>query len=154
MPDTETQTFKRGDIIRVKAEYARPSDVGRTWKVTKVNPVNLLAEMTDGSGRTLRINPMYAEIAPDGEGTKAAEPTLTPYEPPLAQGTVVTAANLRIRGMGKVDPADPWVVINVSNAGKYSLARLGGVGGSRYIAGVHRNALTVVDPARITIADA
>jgi len=67
---------------------------------------------------------------------------------PLDQGTVVTVA-----GPGwKQPPEHLYVVLRDSGDGRASIVKLGGDHG-RYWRGVRRGLMTVIDPARITLAD-
>jgi hypothetical protein len=147
-----TSRFKVGDLVIVAPLYARPSDRGVVYRVTKILKVNIDAVPVRG-GRTLRANPDVFLPAPDdlaaagsgAAGTPAATVEMVPLQPTLWQATVVT-----ITGPGWKQPASQlWVVLK-DKVDKVSVARLGGVDGARYYPSVPRSYLTVVDPANLT----
>src|SRR6266511_4818996 len=148
--------FTVGDRVVVAADFARPAHRGVVYRVTRTLPVNVVVEPVDG-GRPMRINPTYLQPAPDEATAPPGIPAAiaavgVPYVPqplPLAQGTVVTVA-----GPGWKQPPDRlYVVLRDNGDGRASIVKLGGDNG-RYWRGVRRALMTVIDPARITLAPA
>jgi hypothetical protein len=143
-----TSRFKVGDLVIVAPLYARPSDRGFVYRVTKILKVNIDAVPVRG-GRTLRANPDAFLPTPDDGAAAGTDPAATvemvPLQPTLWQATVVT-----ITGPGWRQPAGQlWVVLK-DKVDKVSVARLGGVDGARYYPSVPRSYITVVDPAHLT----
>jgi hypothetical protein len=148
--------FSVDDRVVVAPEFARPAHRGVVYRVTRLLPVNVVVEPERG-GRAMRINPTYLQPAPDQPASDATAPSTgigavgVPYVPqplPLDQGTVVTVA-----GPGwKQPPEQLYVVLRDSGDGCASIVKLGGERG-RYWRGVRRALMTVIDPARITLAD-
>jgi hypothetical protein len=148
-------TYAIGDRVIVDAAVARASHLGVVYRVTRLLPVNVVVE-PGGGGRTMKINPIYLQPAPDAENSVAGAGTgasaarasveLVPYETPLEQGALVTVA-----GPGwRQPPGELYVVLRDNGAGKVSLVKLGGNNG-RYWRGVSRRLVTVVDPARVRL---
>jgi hypothetical protein len=135
-------TLHVGDLVMVADIYARPHDRGVVYRITKILPVNIVADPVNG-GRPIKGKPELFVPAP---AATAAAVTEIPYEPPLHWGQIVTVAG---RGW-RQPPENLYVVLRESPDGKSKLALLGGENG-RYWPGIPRGMLTVVDPARITL---
>jgi hypothetical protein len=151
MSATTTKKFKVGDLVVVNDMYSRREDRGVVYRVTKVLPVNIVAERANGPGRSIRGNPDLFDLAPDSttQRTDAGFATVesVEYLPPLACGQIVTIA-----GAGWREPADRlYVVLRESADAKVRVARLGGDNG-RYWPSVPRQLCTVVEFSRITVA--
>jgi hypothetical protein len=137
--------YRVGDFVMVAGMYARPRDRGVIYRVTKVMPVNIVAEPVHG-GRPIKGKPDLFVPAPADAHTSATVSTIA-YQAPLSCGEVVTVA-----GPGWRQPAEQlYVVLRESPDGKVKLARLGGEGG-RYWPSIPRSMVTVVDPTRITLS--
>lgn len=135
-------TYKIGDLVKVRDEFARQMHRGQVYRVTKTLKVNILVEPI-GGGRSMRGNPELFEPAPE---STAAAVERTPFLPLLSPGEVVTVA-----GPGWKQPADRYyVVIHQGNDQKVKIAELGGDGG-RYWPSVPRTMITVVNRARILV---
>jgi hypothetical protein len=139
--------FRVGDRVVVAPDVARAAHRGVVYRVTRLLPVNIVAEPVDG-GRPIRVNPMHLRPAPDGDSAPPATAAVAgvPYEAPLDQGTLVTVA-----GPGwKQPPGELYVVLRDNGHGRASIVKLGGNGG-RYWTGVSRRLLTVIDPGRVRL---
>ncbi len=143
--------FTMGDRVIVAPDFARPAHRGVVYRVTRALPVNVVVEPVAG-GRPMRINPTYLLPAPEATTPADSVAIGVPYAPqpqPLEQGTVVTVA-----GPGwKQPPEQLYVVLRDNGDGRASIVKLGGDNG-RYWRGVRRTLITVIDPARITLAPA
>lgn len=146
-----THRFAVGDLVVVTPLHERPSDRGVVYRVKNILKVNIDVVPVRG-GRGLRAHPDLFLPAPAdavaalGEAGKAtAEVETVPLLPTLWQATVVTIA-----GPGWSHPKDQlWVVLR-DKIDKVSVAKLGGIDGSRYYPKVPRSYVTAVDPAHLT----
>lgn len=150
MADT---TFKIGDLVTVAEEVARNEHRGVTYKVTKINRVNITVQRVGdqhGTGRPMTGHPsLFRPAAAPSTDASAPSATVTmvPYLPPLYCGTVITVSGPGWRG----PVGEMYVVLKEYDDGKVRFARIGGDGG-RYWTGIHRSRVTVVDPAQIAAA--
>lgn len=142
--------FAVGDRVVVAPEFARPAHQGVVCRVSRILTVNVVVDPV-GGGRPMRINPAYLRPAPDDDAPAGSAVGVS-YQappPPLEQGTVVTVA-----GPGwKQPPGQLYVVLRDSGDGKASIVKLGGDNG-RYWRRVPHTSMTIIDPARITMAPA
>ena len=143
--------FSVDDRVVVAPEFAGPAHRGVVYRVTRLLPVNVVVE-PEGGGPAMRINPTYLQPATDATARSTGIGAVgVPYVPqplPLYQGTVVAVA-----GPGWKQPPDQlYVVLRDSGDGRASIVKLGGDHG-RYWRGVRRALMTVIDPARIALAD-
>jgi hypothetical protein len=149
-------TFTVGDLVIVDPEFARPTQRGVVYRVTRLLPVNIIAEPVAG-GRPIRANPSMLlpapadaaaiESAAAGATATAVGVTYQPPPPPLYRGQVVTIAGPRWRR-----PAgELYVVLRDKADGKVSVAILGGDPQGRYWPSLPRTYLTVVEPAQIAL---
>jgi hypothetical protein len=151
-----TARFKVGDLVIVAPLYARRTDHGVVYRVTKIHRVNIIVTPVDG-GRPLRAKPEVFLPAPapggadrgDGGTASPVQVETVPLLPMLWPATVVTIA-----GPGWNQPADQlWVVLK-DKVDRVSVARLGGIDGARYYPRVPRSFVSVVDPARLAYTPA
>lgn len=141
-----TTQFNIGDLVTIDPEIASPKYTGVVFRVVKLNPVNVVLDPVNG-GRGLRAPRNCLSLATNGTAPAAPAATTVgrPYEAPLPEFSVVTIVSRRAK------PGDLYVIKNVSREGRYSAVKLGGDGG-RYLRGLVRSQLTVVDPSRIAVA--
>ncbi len=143
-----TPRFAVGDLVVVSPLHERPAERGVVYRVTKVLQVNIDVVPVRG-GRGLRAHPDLFLPAPAdavaalGDAGKATNEVETvPLLPTLWQATIA--------GPGWSHPKDQlWVVLR-DKIDKVSVAKLGGVDGSRYYPKVPRSYVTAVDPAHLT----
>jgi hypothetical protein len=143
--------FTVGDRVIISPDFARPAHRGVVYRITRTLPVNVVVEPVAG-GRPMRINPAYLLPAPDEAIPAGSVAVGVPYVPqpqPLDQGTVVTVVGPR----WTQPPEQLYVVLRDNGDGRVSIVKLGGDNG-RYWRGVRRTLITVIDPARITLAPA
>ena len=144
-------SFPKDSFVIIDPAVARPDWVGVIYRVTKVNPVNVLLTREHGSGRPIRINPAHLLPAPEttpgtGSGSATADGTAAPpLPPPLYVGTVVAAKR------PNTNLGDHLYVVIRETDKAVSIARLGGDDG-RYWRGGLRTALRVIDPPRSGLA--
>jgi hypothetical protein len=137
--------FAEGDRVVFAPEWARPTDRGVIYTVTKALPANLIVTPI-GGGRPVKANrSMFAPAPPADTPSDATSVDLVSApEPPLWQGTIVTVAG----PAWKQPPGQLYIVLRESGD-NVSLTKLGGDNG-RYWRGVHRKYLTIVDPTHLT----
>ena len=147
--------FTMGDRVIVAPDFARPAHRGVVYRVTRALPVNVVVEPVAG-GRPMRINPP----------TSYQPPTTPPHLPPPPPAASPSACpTCRSRNRWSRAPWSPspapaghnhpssctWSC--ATGDGRASIVKLGGDNG-RYWRGVRRTLITVIDPARITLAPA
>lgn len=152
----DTPIFHIGDLVTVADGYARPQDRGVVYRITRRLKVNVEA-VSIPDGRRLRAHPLtlvpataeQAESARAAEATATATVTSVPMPQILWPGTVVTVTAPRWHQ----PPNDLFVILRSgTSSDTFTITRLGSTDG-RYWRGVPRQWLTVIDAARITIAD-